>query len=658
MKQNIVYIMLVMLLGISCSKQVKKDYIIKPVPFTQIKVKDSFWSKRLNTNREVTIPFAFDKSEEEGRIRNFERAAGMLDGKYEGYMPFDDSDIYKIIEGASYSLQTDPDEKLDAYIDEIITKIAAAQEEDGYICTWKTIDPDISPAKWLKAGPRWFDLRRSHELYNVGHMYEAAYAHYRATGKRNFLDIALKNADLIDQTFGWDKRLEVPGHQIIETGLIKLYRATGNEKYLNLSKYFLDARGRKDKRELYLDYGDHIYSQDHLPVVEQNEAVGHAVRATYMYAGMVDIAALMQDPEYLAASDNLWENVVSKKLYLTGGIGGSISGEAFSDNYDLPNLKAYSETCASIAMVYWNHRMFLLKGDSRYIDVLERTLYNGLIAGVSLKGDSFFYPNCLASDANFKFNQGAATRSTWFDCSCCPSNIIRFMPSIPDYMYAVKDNQLYVNLFVSSSSTVSVDNQEIAIKQTSNYPWDGDIKIEVNPVKKKKFNILIRIPGWANNQPLPSDLYRYLENNQNTVQLSVNNEQVLVKIDKGFAVIDREWTKGDVIELQLPMPVRRVLSHENVQANHGKIAIERGPIVYCAEGIDNGGHALNLEISDQTEFSHQYQPELLDGVTVIQGRDTKTGKALKMIPYYAWSHRGVGEMAVWMNTKNLLSSKK
>ncbi|MEJ2567753.1 MAG: glycoside hydrolase family 127 protein, partial [candidate division WOR-3 bacterium] len=382
----------------------KSFYPITPVPFTNVTLTDNFWSGRIETNRTVTIPYGFEKCEKEGRIRNFERAGGLLEGKYEGKMPFDDSDIYKIIEGASYSLTVHPDSELEKYIDGIIEKIAAAQEEDGYLCTWKTIDPDTAPAWWVKPGPRWYTLGASHELYNAGHMYEAAVAHYRATGKKNFLNIALKNADLITKTFGPGKKSEVPGHQIIETGLVKLYQVTKYKKYLDMAKFFLDQRGNARGHELY-----GAYSQDHKPVTEQEEAVGHAVRAVYMYSGMTDIAGITKDPSYMRAVDKLWENVVSKKLYITGGIGARHEGESFGDNYELPNLTSYNETCAAIGNIYWNHRMFLLHGDAKYIDVLERTLYNGMISGVSIEGNTFFYPNCLESDGKYKFNQGSST---------------------------------------------------------------------------------------------------------------------------------------------------------------------------------------------------------------------------------------------------------
>jgi DUF1680 family protein len=644
---------LLTVMAVSCevmkNKEKEAGYPITPVPFTDITLKDNFWSRRIETNRTVTIPFGFEKCEEEGRIRNFARAGGFLKGGYEGKMPFDDSDVYKIIEGASYSLTVHPDPKLAKYIDDIIEKIAAAEEGDGYLCTWKTINPDTTPAWWVKPGPRWYSLGSSHELYNAGHMYEAAVAHYEATGKTNFLNVALKNADLITQTFGPGKKLEVPGHQIIETGLVKLYLVTKNKKYLDMAKFFLDQRGNAQGHELYGSY-----SQDHKPVIEQDEAVGHAVRAVYMYSGMTDIAAIMKDSSYMKAVDRLWGNVVAKKIYITGGIGARHEGESFGDNYELPNLTSYNETCAAVGNIYWNHRMFLLHGEAKYIDVLERTLYNGMISGVSLEGNSFFYPNCLESDGKFTFNQGSLTRKEWFDCSCCPTNVIRFIPSVPNYIYAYRGDSLYINLFVASEANVDMNGIGLTISQETEYPWDGKIEMTINPEKDKIFTINIRIPGWASEKVLPGDLYRYLEKNEQEVTLKVNDKLFDYNMKKGFASITRQWSKGDIIELVLPMPVRRVLAKEEVEDDRNKVALVRGPIVYCAEGVDNDSKVFQLVIPDKAELFPEYRQDLLNGLVVIKGEvlDRK-GKERKLlaIPYYAWSHRGPGEMAVWLSRK-------
>ncbi|MBN2000680.1 glycoside hydrolase family 127 protein [candidate division KSB1 bacterium] len=644
----------------TCQKTQNREkdlvYPITPVSFTKVELTDDFWTGRIETNRTVTIPFGFKKCEEEGRIRNFAKAGGLLEGEYEGKMPFDDTDVYKIIEGASYSLATHPDAELERYIDDIIEKIAAAQEDDGYLCTWKTLNPDTTPAPWVNPGPRWHHLGASHELYNSGHMYEAAAAHYYATGKTNFLNIALKNADLIDDTFGPGKKLDIPGHQIIETGLVKLYQITKRRKYLDLAKFFLDQRGRPEGRELY-----GAYSQDHKPVFEQDEAVGHAVRAVYMYAGMTDIAAILQNSSYLNAVDKIWENVVSKKYYITGGIGARHRGEAFGDNYELPNLTSYNETCAAIGNIYWNHRMFLLHGDAKYVDVLERTLYNGMISGVSLKGESFFYPNCLESDGKYKFNMGALTRQPWFDCSCCPSNVIRFIPSVPGLIYAQRNDSLFVNLFIASKTNFEMGNTKVGIHQETAYPWQGDVTIKVDPAANTRFAVNVRIPGWVSNKPVPSDLYRYLKNNQQKVSLKVNGNVIDFRLHKGFAVIDREWSKGDIIELDLPMPVRRIVAFEKVEQDQNKVALGRGPIIYCAEWVDNNNKVLGLLVPDDADLAAEYRKDLLNGVTVITGNIMeKSGKTRKLlaIPYYAWSHRGPGEMAVWLTRKPVGSDSK
>jgi DUF1680 family protein len=655
---------------------VKKDYPIKPVPFTRVTVDDHFWRGRLETNQKITIPYAFKKCEETGRIQNFAVAGKLKKGTFEGKYPFNDSDVYKVMEGAAYSLQVSPNPGLDQYLDDLIKKIAAAQEADGYLYSARTINSD-PPVIWCE-GPRWSNLYMGHELYNVGHFYEAAAAHYLATGKRNMLDLAIKNANLVDSVFGPGKKQGVPGHQVIEIGLAKLYRITGNKKYLKLAKFFLDERGHAENRKLYGEY-----SQDHKPVLEQDEAVGHAVRALYMYAGMADIAALSGDQSYISAIDRLWENVVSKKLYLTGGIGSTGAHEGFGPDYHLPNDSAYAETCAAIANVYWNHRMFLLHGDSKYIDVLERTLYNGLLSGISIKGDRFFYPNPLES-------AGKHERSPWFGCACCPSNIARFIPSIPGYIYAVKGNSLYVNLFVQGQAGIKLENREINIKQQTLYPWEGHIEITVNMETAKTFDILVRIPGWAVNQPVPSHLYQGVappthsrsagcrsfgddiskvgRKNKVSQGISQKDEKPIIKIngqsysykrEKGFARLSRKWNPGDKIELILPMPVRRVLAHSLVGADRGRVAFERGPIVYCAEGVDNRDSVFNLLIPDNAAFEVTKRSGVLknlriltaDVLTLHQEEDSKKIEQkqhrLVLIPYYAWAHRGKGEMAVW-----------
>ena len=630
-----------------------QDYPIQPVSFVKVQIKDDFWSKRIKTHREITLPFVLRKCERTKRIDNFSIATGLKEKGKISKLHFDDSDVFKIIEGAAYSLNVKKDPELEDYIDDIIDKIAAAQEEDGYLYTHRTINPNNPP---LIAGKERWELVSvaSHELYNVGHLYESAVAYYEATGKRKLLDVAIKNAELINRIFGLGKIESPPGHQEIEIGLIRLYRATKNKDYLKLAKFFLDIRGNKDRKG-YKDYisimsnpGQLLplsgeiklqFNQTHARVIEQEEAVGHAVRAAYMYSAMADVAALTGDKEYINAIDKIWDNVVSKKLYITGGIGNEADGEAFGKEYELTNLHAYNETCASIANVFWNHRMFLLHGDAKYIDVLERTLYNGLISGYSLEGKRFFYPNPLESKGN-------DARSPWFVCACCPSNVVRLIPSIPRYVYAQNDNTLFVNLFISGSTSVSIAGKTLNLTQETNYPWEGTVKMKIYPNESGECSIAIRVPGWTQNKPVPSDLYHYLNNSDARATLKVNDELENIEVNKGYVYIDRTWSDGDTIELELPMPIRRVLAHKNMKINAGKIALERGPIVYCLEWPDNDGDSIfNLGVDDDETLTHEYRKDLLNGVVVIKG------KQFLAIPYYAWAHRGKGEMVVWINRK-------
>jgi len=618
----------------------RSEYPFQPVPFTRVSIQDSFWLPRIETNRQVTIPYDFQKCEETGRIDNFVKAAGKMPGPYIGYQ-FNDSDVFKVIEGAAYALQVQPDPALEAYIDSIIEKIAAAQEPDGYLYTPRTIDPEHPPEA---AGPaRWSNLLMSHELYNLGHMFEGAVAYYQATGKRTFLDVARRAADLICRVFGPDALHAVPGHQEVELGLVKLYRLTGEEKYLNLAKFFLDERGRPHGRELMGAFGNPGYMQDHLPVVKQREAVGHAVRAVYMYSAMADIAALTGDQEYLTAIKALWENVVHKKMALTGGLGARHKGEAFGDDYELPNLTAYNETCAAIGSIFWNHRLFLLEGKAAYYDVLERTLYNGFLSGISLEGNTFFYVNPLESDTKFHFNADhTITRQPWFSCSCCPTNVVRLIPSLPGYIYAVRDDRLYVNLYIGSQTTVAVGGADVRLRLETRYPWDGAVRLHVDPARPARFTLMLRVPGWVRGEPVPSDLYRYLDAAPGAATVRLNGAPLAAAETDGYLALTRDWTGGDLIELEFPMPIRRVLAHPAVSDTAGKVALERGPLVYAAEGIDNDGRALDLTLPDDLSLRAEYRPDLLRGVTVIRG------DGFMAIPYYAWGHRGVHEMAVWL----------
>lgn len=619
-------------------------YPIDPVPFTSVKVTDHFWGQRLKTSREVTIPLAFRKSEETGRIKNFEKAAHPSeDYKVEGFS-FDDTDIYKTIEGASYSLQTYPDKRLEKYIDSILAIVATAQEPDGYLYTARTMNPK-HPHDWAEK-ERWVAVENlSHEFYNLGHMIEGAIAHYQATGKRNFLDIAIKYADCVCRAIGnapEQKRL-VPGHQIAEMALVKLYLVTGDRKYLDQAKFFLDARGYTGRKD--------AYSQAHKPVIEQDEAVGHAVRAVYMYSGMADVAAITGDSSYIKAIDRIWDNIVSKKMYITGGIGARHQGEAFGDNYELPNLSAYCETCAAIGSVYMNYRLFLLHGDAKYFDVLERTLYNGLISGISLDGGSFFYPNPLASDSGY-------SRKPWFGCACCPSNISRFVPSLPGYVYAVKDRQVYVNLFLSNRAELKVNDKKVVLEQETSYPWKGDIRLKVLQ-GNQPFGMNVRIPGWVRGSVLPSDLYAYADHQQPAYRVMVNGQEVEGELHNGYLTINRKWKKNDVVEIHFDMLPRLVKANEKVAADRGRVAVERGPVVYCAEWSDNDFNVHTLLMNRPPELRVVEKPELLYGlnqiVTDAQALSyDKAGKLavkdvkLTLIPYYAWAHRGEGDMEVWL----------
>lgn len=640
---------------VSCKQQPKEeqkqqgevnvapDYALEPVNIQNVKLKDEFWLPIIQRVQEKTIEYALAKCEEEGRFDNFLIAGGEMEGKTRGAMPFDDTDVYKIIEGASNSLISAPNPKLETLVDSLVSIIKVGQEADGYLTTWRTIDPANPPANWVhvEKGERWESLEASHELYNAGHLYEAAVVHYKATGKRNFLDIAIKNADLMVATFG-DGEGEiavVPGHQIIETGLIKLYQVTGKEEYLDLSKYFLDNRGNPENHELFGPY-----SQDHLPVIAQDEVVGHAVRAVYMYAAMTDIAAIQKDTAYLDAVNALWENMVNKKMYVTGGIGASRDGEAFGDNYELPNLTAYNETCASIGDVYWNHRLHNLTGDVKYFDVIERTLYNGLISGLSLDGQQFFYPNALESDGVYKFNQGACTRKDWFDCSCCPTNVIRFIPAMPGLIYSKQDNTLFVNLYSSNTAEVELKNHHVDVEQETSYPWNGKVKFTVSPDEAGEFTIKLRIPGWARNEVLPGDLYQYVSANEANNKLFLNGEQQEGIVDNGYFTVTRTWEPGDEVKLEFPMSVRKVIAHPKVEEDKGKMSLEYGPIVYAVEEIDNKDKFDDIQLTESDEFKVQMQPDLLKGVNTI------SNEKLTAIPYYAWSNRGIGKMKVWLPT--------
>ena len=635
-----------------------KDYPIKPVSFTNVKLNDEFWSSRIETNRTVTIPASFARCENTGRVKNFEMAAARS-GRFCTKFPFDDTDIYKTIEGASYSMAVHPDAKLDAYVDSLITIVRKAQEPDGYLYTARTIDP-LHPHAW--SGPeRWVkENELSHELYNSGHMFEAAAAHYLATNKRNFLDIALKNADLLVKTFGPGKRHVAPGHEIVEMGLVRLYRITGKKEYLDLAKFFIDERGHRTYDKTSTDeWKNGMYWQDNEPVIAQEDAEGHAVRAMYLYSGMADVAALTGDKEYITAIDKIWNNMVGKKIYVQGGIGAVPGGERFGADYELPNTTAYNETCAAIGDVFWNQRMFLLHGESKYIDVMEKVLYNGLISGVGLDGKTFFYTNAMQVTNGVTHHELEPERSGWFECSCCPTNMARFLPSLSGYMYAQKDNNVFVNLFIAGTANMEVDNKKVSIVQSNNYPWNGALSFAVTPETPTNFAMHIRIPGWARAEAIPSDLYAFQNKSAAKISLKLNGKAVAYKVKNGYAVINRQWKKGDNIQLNLPMEVKKVIANKALVDDKGKTALQRGPIIYCAEWKDNGGTVSNLAIPANAAFKPVTEPNLLNGVTVLKGEilsKTKGEAAKKVeltaIPYYSWANRGKGEMTVWFPEVN------
>jgi uncharacterized protein len=644
----------------------QQDYPVHAVPFTQVKLTDKFWLPKIETNRTVTIPASFERCENTGRVKNFTMAAEKK-GKFCTTYPFDDTDIYKTIEGASFSLAVHPDAKLDAYIDSLIVIIGKAQEPDGYLYTARTIDP-ANPHVWAGT-ERWQKERElSHELYNAGHLYEAAAAHFMATKKRNLFDIALRNADLVCSVFGPDKKHVAPGHEIVEMGLVKLYRLTGKKEYLATAKFFIEERGHfngydpKSKDP----WKSGSYWQDDKPVNDQEEAEGHAVRAGYLYSAIADVAALTGDDSLLRAIDKIWENMISKKFYVQGSVGAKGDGERFGGNYELPNETAYNETCAAIANVYWNYRMFLLHGDSKYIDILEKSLYNGLISGVGLDGKSFFYTNAMqvkqVSDGSgvnngFTTTNVEAARSGWFECSCCPTNVARLLPAVPGYMYAQKDDNLYVNLFINGTADLTIGKTPVQLVQQNNYPWDGALVFTINPKKAAAFNLLVRIPGWAQNIVVPSDLYKFESMSAAKPVIKVNAQPVDYTIQNGYAVIARTWKKNDMVNVDLPMDVRRITANKNLKDDIGKVALQRGPLVYCAEWPDNNGKTSNIIMPASTQFTNEFKPDLLNGVmilkaevpaVVINSEGVSTIKqSFTAIPYYSWANRGKGEMMIW-----------
>jgi len=655
---TILHLALVLVGGAATAVHAASDYPVQPVPFTDVRLTGGVLHARQATNSAVTMPFALGQCESSQRLRNFDlaaetlrrRAAGETDfqNKPPTQYPFDDSDVFKAIEGAAFCLSVQPDAAVAAQLEDMIRRIAAAQEPDGYLYTWRTMHPDSPAHDWIHR-ERWLKAPQlSHELYNLGHLYEAGVAHFQATGSLSLLDVCLKSAELLHRDFGDGELRIAPGHQVIEMGLAKLYRQTGDERWIELARFFLDCRGNGG-----------TYSQDHQPVVDQVEAVGHAVRANYLYSGMADVAALTGDQRYLAAISRIWENVVSKKLHVTGGCGARGAGEAYGDNYELPH-RCYNETCAAVAFLFWNHRMFLMTGDAQYMDVFERTLYNGALSGVSLSGDRFFYPNPLEYDGQSAGNHGHAGRAPWFGCACCPPNILRTIASLGGYVAAVQGDKLFVNLYAEGEVTATVGDTKVRLQQITRYPWDGTVDLRVNSENPSRFTLCLRIPGWVEGRPLPSDLYSYDDPTPARWSLQVNGEPFSVKPAHGYAAITREWKPGDVVTLDLPMPVRRVAGHPKVAATRGQVALERGPVVYAFEGVDNEGTVFDTVLPADATLRAEHQPDLLGGVTVLRvanaqkAQRTDSGEvatevaSLTAIPYAVWANRGLSPMTVWV----------
>lgn len=613
-----------------------------PVNFSDVTITDAFWKPKMQTVATATIDACIRYTQDKtGRIRNFEKAA-RRSGRHEGIY-YDDSDVYKAIEAIAYSLKNYPDPALEKKTDEWIEKIAAAQLPDGYLNTYYILT-DINA--------RWTDMEK-HEDYCAGHLIEAGIAYYNTTGKDKLLRTAIRFADHIDTVFRLQNRPWVSGHQEIELALMKLYHFTQKKKYLELANWFLEQRGHGHGRGVIWDkWGRADYCQDSLPVKDQRKITGHAVRAMYLYTGAADVAAVTNDAGYITAMDSIWQDVVFRHMYITGGIGAQGSNEGFGKPYVLPNATAYCETCASVGMVFWNQRMNMLSGNARYIDVLERSLYNGAIDGLSLSGDRFFYGNPLASPGNYM-------RSEWFGTACCPSNIARLVSSLGNYIYGSSSDAIWINLFAGSKAAIMVNNSKVDINMETNYPWDGDIKLTVAPAKKQHFNLHIRIPGWLT-APVPGDLYRYADEEKAVPEIQVNGITQKYDMINGYAIIRRNWKKGDRVTLHLPMTVRRIVSNPAVKQNENRVALQYGPLVYCVEGIDNQPGTGSIIIPPGTTFETVFNPSLLGGVNTLvfkapvvtidkEGAAVSTVmKKITAIPYFSWNNRGASDMQVWL----------
>jgi len=584
--------------------------MIQQVDFSDVKINDNFWSPRLVKYTTTTLPVCIDQIENQtGRIRNFENAAKGT-GKHSGIF-FDDSDVYKALEGIAYSLINHPDATLEKKADEWIDKFAAAQQPDGYINTYFTL---------TGLNNRWTNMDK-HEMYCAGHMMEAGVAYYKATGKRKLLDVCIRMANYMMTVFGPDKRNWVPGHEEIELALVKLYGVTHQQKYLDFANWLLEERGHGYGSTGVKGQWNPAYYQDAVPVKQLSSISGHAVRAMYLFCGMSDVAALKHNTDYIKALNRLWDDVVLRNMYITGGIGSSGHNEGFTEDYDLPNLEAYCETCASVGMVFWNQRMNQFTGDGKYIDVLERSMYNGALAGISLAGDRFFYVNPLESN-------GDHHRQAWYGCACCPSQISRFLPSIGNYIYGLSNNALWINLYIGNSANIPLGQSTVKIKQETNYPWNGLVKITLSSSLKKEIHL--RIPEWCK-----------------SYTIKVNGKKATAQNVKGYAILRRSWRKGDIISLNMNMPVEVVAADPRVKQDVGKRAIQRGPLVYCMEETDNKTDFDKLTVSPKTTFQCDFNKELLGGIETIKA--TNNNSSIHLIPYYTWDNREAGKMKVWID---------
>jgi DUF1680 family protein len=621
------------------------DHIkINPVNFSNVQINDAFWKPKIDKVATKTLQACIYQTEEKtGRIRNFEKAARAKGEKHEGVF-YDDSDVFKALEAMAYAIKTNGDKDLEKKADEWIDKIAAAQQPDGYLNTYYTL---------TGLQNRWQDMSM-HEDYCGGHMIEAAVAYFNATGKRKFLDVAIRWADHFDQTFGPGKKDWVTGHQELELALVKLYKVTKNDHYLKLSDWLLSQRGKGLGRGYtWTEWKDTGYVQDLVPVKDQKEITGHAVRAMYLYTGAADVATYTGDQGYLRAMSEVWQDVVFRNMYITGGIGSAGSNEGFTKDYDLPNEQAYCETCASVGMVFWNQRMNNLTGNAEYLDVLERSLYNGALDGLSLSGDRFFYGNPLASN-------GKHARREWFGTACCPSNIARLIASLGDFIYGYNENNIFVNLYVGSQTEFNLSSGKIQFNMQTNYPWSGKINCTLSLKGKIRSSIAFRIPGWARAIAAPGGLYTFVDSSITQPRLSVNGKQIEYAFQNGYAVIDREWKNGDLIEFDIPMRVNKIVAKKELEVNNDRIALQRGPIVYCVEGADNNGKAWNIVSSLDANFNTENFSVLDEKVVSLvadlsvlniseDGSNASTAKQkVRAIPYYTWCNRGSNQMQVWL----------